>query len=188
MAENATTYLLRLSDALADVPRDVRTEIVAGVREELDGLSEKDAAARIRELGDPEFIAAAAREEIPPRPSENRALSVTAGILVMIGGAVVPFLGWVAGIVMMWMSRLWTRRQKWIATLAPVAGSLVIGIFVTAILYIRTATAMAGYDANPLLPATYDLLHILFIVPLFTALPIAFVTGIWLLAKAAKRV
>jgi len=188
MADNATSYLLQLSDALADVPREVRTEIVAGVREELDGLSEEEAAARIRELGDPEFIAAAAREEVAPPPAENRALSVAAGILVMIGGAVVPFVGWVAGIVLMWMSRLWTKRQKWIATLAPVAGSIVIGIFVIAILYIRTATTMAGYEANPLLPATYDLLHILFIVPLFTALPIAFVTGIWLLARAAKRI
>ncbi|GAB3036546.1 hypothetical protein GCM10027052_13640 [Parafrigoribacterium mesophilum] len=56
-------YLAQLDAALAAVSDDVRRDIVAGVAEELRGLSAPDAAARIEALGDPAFIAAEARAE-----------------------------------------------------------------------------------------------------------------------------
>jgi hypothetical protein len=45
-------YLAELDSALADVPAAVRSEMVAGVREELSGLDAETAARRIQELGD----------------------------------------------------------------------------------------------------------------------------------------
>ncbi|MGV8884703.1 MAG: HAAS signaling domain-containing protein [Microbacteriaceae bacterium] len=203
MTDITTTYLLRLSDALADVSRETRNEIVAGVREELDGLDEEAATARIRELGDPEFIAASAREEAPgpvaapteaPAPvaasTEPRWLSLTAGILVMIGGAVVPIAGWAAGIVIMWNSTLWSKRQKWVATILPAAVGMVTSALVAATFVVSSAVLndQAGREsANPLVPGVFDVGHTLVIVPAIVAVPVAFFVGIWLLIKAAKR-
>ena len=190
MPENTTDYLLRLSDALADVPREVRTEIVAGVREELEGLDEEQAAARIRELGDPEFIAAGAREEIPAaaaQPGEARWLSITASILVMVGGAAVPFVGWIAGIALMWNSSVWSKREKWIVMFAPAVAGIFVGLMIAAAFTIRASVIDSGYEANPLLPAAYDVAHTFTIVPLYIALPVAFFTGIWMLVTASRR-
>jgi len=184
-----TDYLLELSEALADVPRDLRVEIIAGIREELDGLSAVDAETRIRELGDPAFIAAAAKEEVPPPPPESRAVPTVAAILVMIGGLIIPVAGWVVGIVLMWMSRVFTLRSKIIVTLLP---TLVTLLTVTIIGAVVVASRAAEDDtfhgpsldsfANPLIPAFYDYFH----SSILTLPVVAFATGVWLLVRARK--
>ena len=35
---------------------------------------------------------------------------------------VIPFAGWVVGVVLIWLSRLWTTRDKLIGTLGGSAG------------------------------------------------------------------
>jgi uncharacterized membrane protein len=60
-----TSYIDRLESALAPAPADLRSEIVSGVREELDGLEPDAAATRIGELGDPALIAAEAMAGLP---------------------------------------------------------------------------------------------------------------------------
>ena len=185
----ATDYLRELDAALADVPRDVRTEIVAGIREELEGLSETDASARMSELGDPLFIAAAAREDVPPR--ESRTLPTVAAIVVMVGGVVVPVVGWVVGIVLVWMSRLFSTRTKILVTLLPALATAVVtfGIFGLAKLNESREVDAGGFHGpsidefvNPLVPSYIDYLQ----AGMFAAPIVAFATGIFLLVKARR--
>jgi len=189
----AMTYLLALSDALAGESAQVRGDIVAGVREELEGLDAEQTAAKIAELGSPAFIAASAREEQAPvrvepivQPpeigaplptAEPRWVSLVAAVLVMLGGVVLPVVGWVAGIVVMWTSKAWMRRQKLVVTLLPSVVTLLV-VAITAIV----ASSGSGDASNPLLPVWHDLIWFAYFVPL----PIAFATGIWLLATAKK--
>jgi len=186
-----TDYLLELSDALADVPRSTRVEILAGVREELEGLGQDEAAERIRSLGDPQFIAASAREDVavPSEAPEPQWRSTVAALLVMIGGVVVPFIGWIAGIALMWTSRAWSTRAKVLATVLPALGGLQALIVTTIASLFETQSVDDTFRypgisefENPLVPGFHD---VIFSVPLF-GLSTALVVGIWLLATANK--
>ena len=128
-------YLGELNRTLAGVPDDVRQGIVVGVAEELEGLDAAAAASRIESLGDPAFIAAEARAEAragaapnpsaaklaPSRASEQRWYVVVTALLLEFGGLLVPLAGWVAGIMLLWASPLWTRGEKLVATIVPPA-------------------------------------------------------------------
>jgi len=129
------SYLGELNRTLAGVPDDVRQGIVVGVAEELEGLDAAAAASRIESLGDPAFIAAEARAEAragaapnpsaaklaPSRASEQRWYVVVTALLLEFGGLLVPLAGWVAGIMLLWASPLWTRGEKLVATIVPPA-------------------------------------------------------------------
>ena len=109
----------------------MRQGIVAGVAEELEGLDAAAAVSRIESLGDPAFIAAEARAGAAPktsaaklaaaRASEQRWYVVVTALLLEFGGLLVPLAGWVAGIMLLWASPLWTRGEKLVATIAPPA-------------------------------------------------------------------
>ena len=123
------SYLSELNRTLAGVADDVRQGIVTGVAEELEGLDAAAAASRIESLGDPAFIAAEARagttpkssaaKLAPPRASEQRWYVVVTALLLEFGGLLVPLAGWVAGIMLLWASPLWTRGEKLLATIVP---------------------------------------------------------------------
>ncbi len=69
------SYLSQRETALDGVPSQARQAILDGAVEELAGLDAEAAAARIDELGDPEFIAAEARADsgLPKRlPKRQR--------------------------------------------------------------------------------------------------------------------
>jgi hypothetical protein len=136
------SYLAELESALAVVPTDVARDILDGVAEELAGLDSAAAATRIEELGDPMFIAAAARaESVDPSGvvdslngdagagshPESRGYVVFVSLLVAFGGVVIPVLGWIVGLVLMWLSRRWRTWEKWVATVAVPAVALLIG-------------------------------------------------------------
>ncbi|MFP5068961.1 hypothetical protein ACLFMI_04750 [Pseudonocardia nantongensis] len=38
-------------------------------------------------------------------------------LMLMLGGFVLPVLGWLAGVVMLWTGRAWTTGEKWLGTL-----------------------------------------------------------------------
>lgn len=151
------SYLGELDSALAGVPDDVRHGIVAGVAEELDGLDVAAAASRIESLGDPAFIAAEAREgSVPvqqqrtqtslapaPTASSQRWYVVVTFALIYVGGFVVPLAGWVAGILLLWASSLWSIREKLILTLVPAAAGLVLGGIVS----LSIALSRSGFMA-----------------------------------------
>jgi len=125
-SNRAVRYLERLTAALADAPSDLREDVVSGVGEELAGLDEVSADARILELGDPALIASEALRGLPASatpPSRGRSgayLSLTVALLV-VGGYVLPGIGWIAALVLVGGSAVWTRREKTIAIAASVA-------------------------------------------------------------------
>jgi hypothetical protein len=119
-----TGYLDRLRSALAPAPADLRDEIVAGVREELTGLDDAAASARIAQLGDPALIAAEALEGLPA-PKGKRPLTYllfTVGLLV-IGGYVIPVIGWLIGLVLVIGSNVWTKHEKTVAVAVSAGAS-----------------------------------------------------------------
>jgi len=196
----AMTYLLALSDALAGESAQVRGDIVAGVREELEGLDAEQTAAKIAELGSPAFIAASAREEQAPvrvepivQPpeigaplptAEPRWLSLVAAVLVMLGGVVLPVIGWVAGIVVMWTSKAWMRRQKLVVTLLPLSISVIVLAIAVLVEMWSGGVHGSGLEGfnNPLVPTIFDQIWVAIFVALFTGSA----TGLWLLATAKK--
>ena len=125
------SYLSELNRTLAGVADDVRQGIVTGVAEELEGLDAAAAASRIESLGDPAFIAAeahagavpktSAAKLAPPRAAEQRWYVVVTALLLEFGGLLVPLAGWVAGIMLLWASPLWTRGEQLVATIVPPA-------------------------------------------------------------------
>lgn len=193
------SYLSELRSALAGTPREIATEIEDGVAEELAGLSASEALRRIDEMGDPAFIAAEARASSasgPSTPSEvqaplvaplptapgapNRVATtearwfiVVASLLVAFGGIVIPVLGWIAGIVMVWMSKSWRAWEKWVGTLVPL---LVGGVFAMGSLMIMR-TAQSGMVGG--LTGWHTVILSVFVTPFFA--------GMWLLWRGLRR-
>lgn len=161
---NATTpqvvrsYLAALEAAMTGVPREVADDIIAGVAEELDGLSAADAAARIEELGDPVFIATEARSggepvlepATTPSPAATSpsAYAIVTVLFLILGGFVIPVIGWVIGVVLLWASPVWTTRQKWAGALAgPVVALVGVALFVSISLLATVASAGSIFPA-----------------------------------------
>jgi hypothetical protein len=124
-------YLARLERDLADVPRTRRAETVeeiaahiAQARAELP--TEDEAAIRnlLDELGDPAEIAAEAGERVAAPQRGGRGLEIAALVLLLVGGVVVPVVGWLVGVVLLWVSERWTTSDKLIGTLVVPGGLL----------------------------------------------------------------
>ena len=174
-------YLSRLDAALDGVPADLAGDVRSGIEEELSGLDAATASVRIEELGDPVFIAAEIRDAVDPVPvaarvetakplTATRGFAIAAALLVAIGGIVVPFVGWILGIVWMWMSPVWRRGEKWVATLAgpaAIALALLGGLVGTTF---EGGRGLGGW-------------HAFILVAL--ALPVA--VGVWLLWRTKGR-
>ena len=189
----ARDYLDRLDAALVGVDASTRAEIVAGVREVLIGRDADAVDTRIRELGDPGFIAAEARavpSEDPTvapegtlltRRSEPAALAIVAAVLVMIGGALVPVLGAVVGYVLMWISTVWTTRQKLVATLIPVGIAVTLALVLVAL---RLGMEPSGGEPAAQLPAISP--SMVLWNGLVLAAGVQLIVGIWLLVLARR--
>jgi hypothetical protein len=115
-------YLQALESQLQDLPADRRQELldevsehIAAARADLDPETEAGVRTMLARLGDPADIAAEARERFglevrPARPATPWLEVVTVALLV------IPFLGWVLGAVLVWLSQLWTTRDKLVGT------------------------------------------------------------------------
>jgi uncharacterized membrane protein len=202
------SYLGELESALAGVPADVARDILDGVAEELAGLDSAAAATRIEELGDPTFIAAEARAESgvsgeePRVKSTSAALPATSGppandaqwyivlasLLVAFGGIVLPLLGWVFGIAMVWVSKTWRTWEKWTATLAP---ALIVAVSVLVSSGLRSLSedqARSGGFAGPTVgDFSVPLLVDAWWSGLLLMVGLTVVVGIWLLWRGLRR-
>ena len=140
-------YLDRLERELADFPTARRREFVQEISEHiaetragLESESEADIRNLLDRMGDPADIAAEARGApvetgAAATPVERRsgALDIAALILLLIGGVVVPVIGWLVGVVLLWISSAWTARQKLLGTLVVPGGlALPVGLLVVA--------------------------------------------------------
>ena len=130
--EITTAYLAQLDTELAQLPTELHHDILAGIREELEGLDTVAAAARIHQLGDPAFIAAEARSEVPADAGgvvteaapEGGTFSILAAVVLIAGSLLVPVLGALAGLLFVSQARAWTVREKTAAWLVPVGVAL----------------------------------------------------------------
>jgi uncharacterized membrane protein len=140
-------YLDRLERELADFPSARRRELVQEISEHiaearagLEPETEADVRNLLDRMGDPADIAAEARgpapETVPTTAAVERgsgALDVVALVLLLLGGVVIPVIGWLVGVVLLWISSAWTARQKLLGTLVVPGGlALPVGLLVVA--------------------------------------------------------
>lgn len=124
----AERYLKELDRALAELPRERRQEIVDEIRVHIGEAApphagEAEVLNVLEELGDPQMIAAEARDRFGIQ--ERRPAGALEGVaiaLLLVGGAIIPILGWTVGAVLLWVSKVWTRRDKMIGTLLVPGG------------------------------------------------------------------
>lgn len=75
------------------------------------------------------------------RPAQDEAYSVVTVLLLIVGGFVVPVVGWFAGVVMLWAGARWSATDK---TLGTLVWPVVVGLPVAAV-----AIASAVTDHSP---------------------------------------
>jgi hypothetical protein len=122
-------YMADLRDALRDLPRRQRDELVGEIQAHIDealpsGASDAEVRTLLDRLGEPEQIADAERERLGidvPAVGWFERLTIP---LLLIGGVVIPVLGWIVGLVFLWLSRCWSTRDKLIGTLVVPGGLL----------------------------------------------------------------
>lgn len=124
-------YLKQLDSELADLPRLRRREIVEEISEHIaealtasPSQGEAEVRTLLDRLGDPAEIAGEARERFGVQPRKARALEIATLILLLVGGVVLPVIGWLIGVVLLWVSDAWNSRDKLIGTLVVPGGLL----------------------------------------------------------------
>jgi uncharacterized membrane protein len=144
-------YLYRLDAAARVLPDDRRRELVDEIAAHIaqartggtgapGGQGDGGAGMRtvLERLGDPGEIVAAARAEEGHDPAPGPRLSPDgrnvlelrpprttleiAAALMLTVGSIVPVVGWVVGVVLLWMSRRWRTWEKVLATLVVPGG------------------------------------------------------------------
>lgn len=131
-----TRYLKDLERALRDVPAEDRHEIVADIKEHIaeaaadrgDEMTENELRRMLEQVGHPEAIAEEARERFGVTRRRGGAMEGIAVVSLLFGGLLIPILGWVLGVILLWASSVWTTREKIIGTLI-VPGGLAAPLF-----------------------------------------------------------
>lgn len=124
-----------------------------------------------------------AGEPTPAGDREQGSFSIIAALLIAFGGIVLPVIGWLAGLAMVWFSRSWRTGEKLIATFLAPAVAVVIVVTVLVVQAINPSPVTPGGGANPLLPALYDMLWTSVLL-----LGVANVAaGLWLLWRIRDR-
>jgi hypothetical protein len=84
--------------------------------------------AALDRLGAPEEIVAAER---PPAEAgaDGRGTREWSAIFLLLFGGFLAGFGWIVGVILLWSSRAWTTRDKWIGTLV-IPGGLATAVFV----------------------------------------------------------
>ncbi len=126
-------YLARLDRAAAALPPDRRGELLEGITEHISSAGAADEAevrTLLDRLGEPAEIVAAAREDLPGATWGPPALIPVprgtghelAAVLMLTVGSLLPVVGWLVGVVLLWTSSLWRTREKVFGTLVVPLG------------------------------------------------------------------
>jgi uncharacterized membrane protein len=155
-------YLKHLEVELDDLPRDRRREIVdeiaghiAEARAGLEHETEADVRNILEGLGDPAEIAEDARERFDVEPSPQAQpykpgwMEVAALVLLLVGGLILPLVGWLIGVVLLWVSNAWNVRDKIIGTIFVPGG---LGFVL--VLYLASSGLSSGPSSCQIDPAT----------------------------------
>jgi hypothetical protein len=90
-------------------------------------------------LGDPAEIVAAAVEDDPslnpakPEPNHGQRLGIgleVGAVVMLTAGSLIPVIGWLVGVILLWSSGVWRRSEKLLGTLIVPGGpglALLIG-------------------------------------------------------------
>jgi uncharacterized membrane protein len=124
----AQDYLRGLDRAARILPAPRREELMAEIANHLAetipaGATDAQAREALLRLGSPEEIIEA--EQPSPAPSaaaERRSWREWAAVILLPLGGFVFGVGWLAGLILLWSSRLWTTRDKLIGTLIVPGG------------------------------------------------------------------
>jgi uncharacterized membrane protein len=138
-------YLQRLRRSMGDLPFERRDEILAEIDEHVSELLAETSAttdAEVRNVldrvGDPDDIAAEARDRLginqvtrsePPRTSWPDIAALT---LLVVGSLMITLasspeamlVAWMAAVVLLWISDVWSRSDKVTVTLILLVGGL----------------------------------------------------------------
>ena len=159
-------YLARLERAAQVLGTERRSELLAEIRGHIDDArsesdeSEAGVRALLDRLGSPEEIVAVAAEgdqgaegnrsavvrDQLAGPPRSMTLEIWAVLLLTVGSIVLPVIGWLVGVVLMWSSDRWRPREKILGT-AVIPGG--IGIYVLFLFFattVETCFSASGAD------------------------------------------
>jgi hypothetical protein len=144
-------YQARLARAAADLPAPARRELAEDVSQhvaESGAQTEAEIRAVLDGLGRPEEIAEEARRRLglPSRPAPTARDWIVIPLL-LVGGIVVPLLGWLVGVVLLWTSQVWSLRDKWLGTLVLPGGLAGAGLLT--LLAVGTETTNCSSSPMP---------------------------------------
>ena len=180
-------YMKHLRIELADLPRTRQRELeqeiaehIAAARAELPNESEAEIRNMLERIGDPEEIAAEARDRAGVQRRRSGALEVITLVLLLVGGIVLPVIGLLVGVVLLWTAEVWSVREKLVGTLV-VPGGLALPVFL--MLVPGSSELCSSYNGGPEVctggPSTLHqvvaigLMVLLIVGPLFTTVYLA---------------
>jgi hypothetical protein len=161
------SYLDRLEGAAHVLAPERRTELLAEIRDHIensrlaDGIdSEAGLRALLDRMGRPEEIVAASAtaDEVPggfapsapvaaPIAGPHPSLALEIGAVVMLtAGSLLPLLGWLVGVVLLWSSDRWRVREKLLGTLLVPGG--IGGLLVLGTVFATTSSCFTTYDPS----------------------------------------
>jgi uncharacterized membrane protein len=127
--QKVKSYLKDLDQRLSYLPRRRRKEVlqeigdhIAESRTELGPDHPVDDV--LDRVGDPQVIAREAAGDEGFKTSTSRWVEILAIIFLVPGSVLLPFVGWVIGVILLWASSVWTVRDKIIGTLIVPGGLL----------------------------------------------------------------
>ena len=145
-------YLARLDAALASASPDRRAEIleeiaqhIAEARAELPPDDEAALRNTLDRIGEPEEIAADAVDApvAPPARARSRGRHETITIVLLLVGGFAWGIGWLVGVVLLWLSTVWTLRDKLIGTFI-VPGGLALALFLVVFVGVSSGESCSG--------------------------------------------
>ena len=150
MAKQAVKeYLHELDQELQDLPRSRRQELLGEIHEHIDSalaespaLDEAEVRNVLDRLGDPSDIAEEARQRFGVPRQRSRGLEIAALIFLLIGGIIIPIVGWFIGVILLWSSRVWTTGEKLAGTLLVPGGLLLPAFLGLSVTYVQTCSVM----------------------------------------------
>jgi HAAS domain-containing protein len=186
----AERYLKDLRRRARILPRGRRDELLADIQAHLSetapaGSGEADVRTALDRLGDPEEIVAA-EAGAEPAPGRRGWLEWGAIVLLLIGGIVIPVVGWIVGALLLWVSRSWTLRDKVWGTLILPGGLLPAAWLVVADVSIESChSGPHGQVCTGAPTTTQQTINIAFFVG---AVVLPFITAVYLARRAQRPV
>ena len=183
------SYVKQLRAKARMLPRASREELMQQIEEHLrealpPGSTEADVRNALEQLGEPDVIVAEEVDRLGIRPARAGKLEWAVVFLLPFGGFLLPIIGWLLGVILLWASRVWSTREKLLGTLL-VPGGLSAVLFLNLIESGTTCTASGGSGRATIQHCTSPALPTSIGIPLLIAFVAAgIVTPIFLARRA----